>query len=372
MGHNAQPAATWGNWPCTRASAVRLRAAALAVYARKRPYSPAWNLGKPARMGPRHHTRLAALVIVALAASVAFADAPFKRPHMHRPGRGHGCQINVGPVTVPRDTELTECTYLKMPSTRDMAVHRVKIKVSGGSHHVHLYRPADPTMNLADGAETCNQALDFSVWQLVLATQDLFLDWKLPPGIAFRFQAGEQLAAQTHFVDNGLLRTPSGQGWAVFNLYSMPPRKVRSYAGALFGQDRDVVVPAHATSTATTRCLFPKPVKLLAITGHYHYRGVRFTAATWDGTSGEQLYEQNGYLDPPFLRYSGTDAPEVKGLQWTCTYDNETDQTYKFGPFTDRNEHCNLFAFYYPTETPEEFTTCVQKDGVVTTTVRGQ
>src|SRR5438067_1407574 len=269
------------------------------------------------------------LAALALApADHALAKA-FNRPHMHQPG--HGCQIQVGPVTVPRGEELTECTYLKMPSKRDMAVHRVKIKVSGGSHHVHLYRPADPTMNLADGAETCNQALDFSVWQLVLATQDLFLDWKLPPGIAFRFRAGEQLAAQTH-----------------------------------------VVVPAHATSTATTRCLFPKPVKLLAITGHYHYRGVRFTAATWDGTSGEQLYEQNGYLDPPFLRYSGTDAPEVKGLQWTCTYDNETDQTYKFGPFTDRNEHCNLFAFYYPTETPEEFTTCVQKDGVVTTTVRGQ
>src|SRR5437867_2603098 len=226
---------------------------------------------------------LAALALVP--ADHALAKA-FNRPHMHQPG--HGCQIQVGPVTVPRGEELTECTYLKMPSKRDMAVHRVKIKVSGGSHHVHLYRPADPTLNLADGHETCNMALDFSVWQLVLAAQDILLDWRLPPGVA------------------------------------------------------------------------------------YHYRGVRFTAGTWDGTGGEQLYEQNGYLDPPFVRYSGDHAPTVKGLQWTCTYDNQTDQTYKFGPFTDRNEHCNLFAFYYPTDTPDEFTTCVQKDGVVTTTVRGQ
>ena len=321
-------------------------------------------------MGILRRSALLALLPLGLLAGGAGAEAPFKRPHMHPPGKG--CQIQVGPVTVPRGEELTECTYLKMPSKRDMAVHRVKIKVSGGSHHVHLYRPADPTMSVADGAEACNFALDFSVWQLVLATQDLFLDWKLPPGVAFHFGAGEQLAAQTHFVDNGLLRTPAGQGWAVFNLYSMNPRKVRSYAGAIFGQDRDVVVPAHATSTATTRCLFPKPVKLLAITGHYHYRGVRFTADSWDGTSGVPLFEQTGYLDPPFLRYSGDNAPEVKGLQWTCTYDNQTDETYKFGPFTDRNEHCNLFAFYYPTDAPEEFTTCVQKNGVVTTTVRGQ
>jgi len=307
---------------------------------------------------------------VALTAGLARAEAPFKRPHMNRPG--HGCQISVGPVTVPRGTELTECTYFKFPSKRDMAVNRVKIKVSGGSHHVHLYRAADPTLNKPDSAELCNFALDFSVWQLVLATQELVLDWKLPPGVVFHFRAGEQVAAQTHFVDNGLLQTPTGRGWALFNLYSIPQRKVRAYAGAFFGQDRDVLVPPHATSTATTRCLFPKPVKLLALTGHYHYRGVEFTAGTWDGTSGQQLYDQHGYLDPPFLRYSALTAPTVSGLQWECTYDNPTDQTFKFGPFTDNNEHCNLFAFYYPTDTPDEFTTCIQKDGVVTTTVLGQ
>src|SRR5213594_3069906 len=204
---------------------------------------------------------LAALALVP--ADHALAKA-FNRPHMHQPG--HGCQIQVGPVTVPRGTELTECTYLKFPSKRDMAVNRVKIKVSGGSHHVHLYRPADPALDEPDGAELCNFALDFSVWQLVLATQQLLLDWKLPPGIAFHFHAGEQLAAQTHFVDNGLLQTPSGRGWALFNLYSMPRRKLTSYAGAFFGQDRDVVMPPHATSTATTRCVFPKPVRLLALT----------------------------------------------------------------------------------------------------------
>jgi hypothetical protein len=277
----------------------------------------------------------------------------------------------VGPVAVPAGTELTECTYLKLPSKRDMAVNRVKIKVTGGSHHVHLYRPQDPSMDVADHAEACNFALDFNVWQLVLASQQLLLDWKLPNGVAFHFRAGEQLVAQTHFVDNGLLTTPTGNGWAIFNLYSIPPRKVKSYAGAFFGQDRDVVVPPHATSTATTRCVFPKQVKLLALTGHYHYRGTRFTAGTWDGTSGEQIYQQDGYLDPPFVRF-GEDAPLVSGLQWECTYDNPTDETFTFGPFTDKNEHCNLFAFYYPTSTPDEFLTCVQKDGVVTTTVRGE
>jgi hypothetical protein len=221
---------------------------------------------------------------------------------------------------------------------------------------------------------TCNFALDFSQWQLILASQNLLLDWTLPPGVAFHFHGREQLAAQTHFVDNGLLKTPTGKGWAVFDLWGMPHRKVRAYAGAIFGQDRDVLVPPHATATATTRCLFPKPVTLLALTGHYHYRGVEFTVATWDGTGGEQLYDQKGYLDPAFVRFGAPGAPPapvVRGLQWTCTYVNNDDVTYRFGPFTAENEHCNLFAFYYPTASPDEDITCVQQDGVVTATLAG-
>ncbi len=295
------------------------------------------------------------------------ARAHVKRPHLRWPARG--TQIRLGPIDVPRGGEITACTYLKLPCKHDLAVDRVQIKVSGGSHHIHLYRPQDPAMSLADSVQTCNFALDFSVWQLVLASQSLLLDWQLPPGIAFHFTGREQLAAQTHFVDSGLLRTPLGKGWAVMNLHAMPARKVTSYAGAIFGQDRDVDIPPHTTATATTRCLFPKPVTLLALTGHYHYRGVEFTAATWDGTSGTPLYDQKGYLDPAFRRFSAAGAPVVQGLQWTCTYVNNDDVEYKFGPFTDKNEHCNLFAFYYPTNGTHETITCVQQGGVATTTV---
>ena len=60
-----------------------------------------------------------------------------------------------------------------------------------------------------------------------------------------------------------------------------------------------------------------------------------------------------------------------ESLRWTCTYDNRSDRDYEFGPFTDENEHCNLFAFYYPTQSQTESTTCVVEDGRSTTTVRG-
>jgi hypothetical protein len=285
-------------------------------------------------------------------------------PKVKKPRRG--MQMQIGPVAVPNGSEITECTYFKNPMKKDMAVNRVRIEVEGGSHHIHLYRPIDPGMTVADGHETCNFALDFDVWQLILASQNLVLDWKLPKGVAFMFRAGEQLLAQTHFVDNGLLATPE-PGWATFNLYAMKKKKVKSFAGAFFGQDRDVKVPPRSVAYATTRCLFDHPVKVLALTGHYHFRGVEFWANAWDGAeTGAELYHFQGYQEPTFQRFSGETQPEVPGIEWTCRYENDTDDEYAFGPFTDRNEHCNLFGFYYPTVGEREFTTCVQEAGVVT------
>jgi hypothetical protein len=322
-------------------------------------------------MNPHMHTTSRLAMACAMLSLTVMLSADVSEAARVRllPKPKRGAQIIAGPVIVPRGEEVTDCVDLKLPKNRDLAVNRVKIKVKGGSHHIHIYRPADPSLNLPDGQETCNFALDFEVWQLVLASQNILLDWKLPPGIAFHFRAREQLRAQLHFVDAGQLATPQ-PGWATFNLYAIPEKKVVSYAGAFFGQDRDVRVPPQSTATATTRCVFPKPVTLLAVTGHYHFRGRQFTIGSWDGVSGSDLYLHTGYDDPTFLRFPNDAAPTVQGLQWTCTYDNPTDDEFTFGPFTDENEHCNMFAFYYPTELPHEFITCVQKDQVVTTTVR--
>jgi hypothetical protein len=310
---------------------------------------------------------LVAAILAQVLCVTAHADLLTPLAKVKKPRRG--MQMVVGPVQVPHSSEITQCTYFKNPSTKNMAVNRVRINVEGGSHHIHLYRPVDPNRSEEDRHETCNFALNFDEWQLILASQNVSLDWRLPRGVAFMFRAGEQLLAQTHFVDNGLLATPA-DGWATFNLYAMKRKKVKSFAGAFFGQDRDVVVPAHSSATATTRCVFDRPVKVLALTGHYHFRGKEFTVNTWDGqTTGEELYRFQGYTDPVFLRYAGKFQPEIPGLEWTCRYENDTDQDFTFGPFTDRNEHCNLFGFYYPAEGEREFMTCVQKDGVVAVNV---
>jgi hypothetical protein len=280
-------------------------------------------------------------------------------------------QVAVTARAVPLGTEETACHYMKLPSDVDLAVNRIQINVTGGSHHIHLYRPFDSSLDVPDHTEVCNMAVDFDQWSLIVAAQARKTDWELPEGVAFHFRAGEQILVQTHFVNVGSLETV-GEGKVLMNLHEADPGTITAYAGALFGQDRDVVVPPLSNPTKSAACEFPKPVNLIAQTGHYHFRGRRFSTYEWyDGQRGPEIYHHEGYDDPLFLEYRPAFPIAAQhGLEWECYWENPNDVEYTFGPFTDTNEHCNLFAFYYPTDTPHESITCITTDGVDTTTVR--
>jgi hypothetical protein len=293
---------------------------------------------------------------------------------VHLPPPARGVQIAMTTAPVPLGTEETACHYLKLPSDVDLAVNRIQINVTGGSHHIHLYRPFEGSMDLPDHSEVCNMAVDFDVWSLIVGTQLRKTDWELPEGVAYHFRAGEQLLLQTHFVNVGSLET-SGNGKVLMNLNEADPGTVTSYAGALFGQDRDVLVPPLSNPTKSAICELPKPINIIAQTGHYHFRGRRFSTYLWypgpPELRGAEVYHHEGYDDPLFLLHQPPLALEAnEGLEWECYWENPNDVEYQFGPFTDTNEHCNFFAFYYPTATPHESITCETKDGVHTTTVR--
>lgn len=284
-----------------------------------------------------------------------------------------GVQLAVTARAVPAGKEETSCHFFKMPADADFDVNRIQIAVTGGSHHIHLYRPYDSTLDVPDHEENCDMAVDFDVWELVVATQLRKTDWELPPGVAFHFRAGEQLLMQTHFVNVGSLET-QGNGKVLMNLNEAEDGSVEHYAGALFGQDRDVVVPPLSTPTKAAECVFPNPLTIFAMTGHYHFRGRRFDSYRWDnGQRGAGFYHYEGYDDPLFTTWDVAAAPFFaagQGFQWECYWENNDNREYTFGPFTDTNEHCNVFAFYYPTQTQNEAITCVTQDGVSTTTVR--
>ena len=283
----------------------------------------------------------------------------------------NGVQIRTTSPPLAPGTEETGCHYLKLPSDVDIDVNRFQVAVTGGSHHIHIYRALDRNLDVPDHYEVCNMAIDFDRFELVVPVQLRRTDWELPAGVAYHFRAREQLLMQTHFVNVGSLET-LGEGKSIWNLQAAEPGTVTQYAGTMFGQDKDVFVPRHSNTTQVAECVFPKALNLMSQSGHYHFRGREFKTYRWDDdVRGEQIYEYKGYNDPPFTVHDpALPFAAGQGLQWECYWENNTDNDFKFGPFTDTNEHCNWFGLYYPADSIDEFITCVKKDGVAKTTVR--
>ena len=268
---------------------------------------------------------------------------------------------------VKRDGEKQLCHPRRFPRREPLEVNRVEMRLHGESHHVHLYRavgdPEYPPHN-------CPFAVDFSKWALVAATQNEALDWQLHPGVSILFEPHQPLLIQTHF-NNDNPDAPEARGAASARVVLHPadPATVTAHGGALFAQDRTVRVPPGRT-TATSRCMVAgegaaaRDLTIMALTGHYHYRGTEFEVyrVNVDGSLGERVYDHQGYDDPPFQQYPA-DSPLVlhagEGIEWRCTYQNNDPMTYEFGPNTKKNEHCNLFGFYYPAESPQETIDCV-------------
>lgn len=285
---------------------------------------------------------------------------------------------------VNKGTEKQTCFPVTFPRNRSIDVNHVQMFVHGGSHHVHLYRPASADVEYPNADKTyspagpgnkkprdCAFAIDFSHWELVTATQNHSLDWKLHPGVAINFTPHQPLLIQTHFVNTQGLSV-KGTAHAKLVLHPMHANAVTAYGGALFGQDKTVKVPP-GLSTASSNCKLTgeasekHAMTVMALTGHYHFRGVKFEIWKMDVNGnrvGDPVYSHDGYNDPEFRQYAPGELvlQPGEGLVWKCTWQNGTGNTYLFGPNTEKNEHCNLFGFYYPSTGPQEGIDCVHEE----------
>src|SRR5207245_461534 len=230
-------------------------------------------------------------------------------------------------------------------------------------HHVILFRPHPGPVQWPP--KNCPLTLNWDQWELLAPTQHPETHWKLPPGVAINTSRRQPLLVQTHYVRGS--RPKTRHAMTKTKLYPIDPATVTAHAGALFLNDRSMVVPPHTRMTEVNRCTITgeggqaREVKLLSITGHYHFRGLGFEAfrVHTDGSLGEELYKFEGFDQPNFKQF---DDPPVlhpgEGIEWRCHYQNNSDKTYTYGPDATTQEHCILFGAYYPTSTVQEAINC--------------
>lgn len=279
-----------------------------------------------------------------------------------------GFQVHVGPIDVPVGTEVQNCYYIDVPTGADVDVTALQFAYTEGSHHVNVFRTEDPSYMQPDGTvvEECWDALDWEKVSLVANSQLTALNWDLPANTYIPIGPSSQLIVQVHYVnvEAGDQTTPSGKGEVYINFEAEEHGGRPDMLGSLFANNRSISLPAHEYSSFTAQCLLPEGSNIIALSGHFHSRGVQFlvnrltgATETTDPVIGEQIYASEAWDEPPFETYSPGDVllGENEGLSYQCDFYNDTDNTIIFGPHVETDEHCNMFGYYYPAQTTTTF-----------------
>jgi hypothetical protein len=164
---------------------------------------------------------------------------------------------------------------------------------------------------------------------------------KYPANIGRVFVGGAALRINVHLVNTS---DQAKDAFATFKVRYVDPATLEYRAAAIFLNNVAVSV-RPGRSTATKSYQLTEDITMLGAASHMHSRGVQFTAKA---SSGETLYEGTEWAEPPpktfappLLLKSGTT------ITWSCTYENETNQTLSFGESASKNEMCIFPGEFY-------------------------
>lgn len=289
-------------------------------------------------------------------------DVPFVEPVLAPPPAGRGIQMRVT-FDVPPGTEQQRCWRFRLPSATDMEVVRYEVAYNSGSHHMNLFRvlpsvepsvTLEPETGIEGSGVPCFNAVNFAAYDLVVGSQSQTLNWQLPPGIAYRLHGHTSMLLQSHFVNGATQSTVGNRAVVLVNLWTAEnPATITNHLGSMFANNRSINLPPRQMSEFTTRCVLPAGGTFVALTGHFHSRGQQFAVnSSMDGVMpGAEIYRSTTWAEPPFRTLdTPVTVPANGGLFYTCDFFNPTDFPITFGPHVEFEEHCNLFAYYYPSD----------------------
>ncbi len=249
------------------------------------------------------------------------------------------------------ETEIQDCHTFKLGNTRTVEVNRLKVDFASGSHHVHIYRSSTP---VEDSVEDCFNGIDWTKWSLVIGAQTEAMDWQLPEGVTLPFEPHQQLLAQVHW-----LNTTDKPEQPTIDIAFHTTEESEEHLGVVFGVNQRVDIPANSFGERVEHfCQMQDGVKLHAMMGHFHARGVdyRVIERMPDQTTGTEIYFAKNEPAFEFKLFSpARPIARGAGLQYECGFDNRGNGiNLTWGSDTKTQEHCNMTAYFSPAEKVSE------------------
>lgn len=327
---------------------------------------------------------------------------PWDSSSLYPPPEGKGFQLETPDISVGPGEEIQNCYFYKvrdlmagagMDANGKFNLHRVQIAQRDGSHHMNIFRvrtilELDPNKQRVyegkNGDGLCFKSPQWADWPLIANSQvDGQQDWTFPEGVANVLDPDEWIMLQTHYVNASTQATPTDAGRVRVNFWHIPQAEVVHEMGTLFATKQSIrVCESNPEPQFNGSCSFgsSEPVTVIGANGHFHSRGKQFQMFAWDGESAsmppeaDRFYVSERWDDPPMLTSPDLSRPIAPGggVYYTCSYqwtqpepavgcsgldeydlskgtsEESLDCCYTFGPVVEKNEHCNIFVYYYP------------------------
>jgi len=335
------------------------------------------------------------LILAATMVLTACGDSESKyEPWLLDPlSAAEGMWVRTPEFDVAAGEEIQDCYFFQVPAQASGAllVDSIELALNPGSHHMNVFRvktlrnldPADGTPIDLGGmpgtvirAGECWTSQNWQDWPLVANSQQSSLDepvlaWNLPAGVATRFEPGETLMVQVHYVNAASQDTPY-RGRAGINFHRSTDGDTMEL-GTLFATQQNIrICRSNPRVTYGGTCSMPSGLHTVAaVNGHFHSRGTQFSVYAWDGVSTElppataRFYQSQRWAEPDMKQGLEVPLAQGGGIWWTCEYQwrepesgceavdardplHANDCCYTFGPTVETSEHCNVFLYYFP------------------------
>jgi hypothetical protein len=331
-----------------------------------------------------------------------------------------GFQLATPVFDVPGGHEIQNCYFYRVPDTGERFVDRIQVVQNTGSHHMNIFRVQGDENALskgaddgtvvagADGQGECFNSADWSAWPLVINSQQSSnagdsgeVDWTMPMSprgqVVQKFEPGELLMVQTHYVNATTQTSALGRGEVLANFYDADKGTMGPVLTTIFASHPSIEIrpDIEGLQSFDVACNFDHPdATIVGANSHFHSRGKDFTISTGteSGDVDETFYDNKAWDEPKMAFGLGVSLKKGDPLLYTCSYeypvadakgvpcsttcedvDTKTPScglgaqcenfmftphcgnSFCFGPIVETMEHCNAFIYLYADEPDATF-----------------
>jgi hypothetical protein len=267
--------------------------------------------------------------------------------------------VKWGPVTVPYNTESTQCIWVRLSNENEIKVHSMHNVLTDGSHHLIVYKDDMDTteQTTPTPCQPFTGALNSSGQVAPIAiTQRKDDPIELPAGVAYTFAPHQMIKLEMHYTNKGDTDIDVS---ANVDFVDADPGSIQYEASILLTGSPDVNIPGGVGQTATLHEFFTFPaeatfqdVKFFAITGHTHRRGTSVNVKVGmeqDPSGLVEVYAPDPFewAEPATETPPEFSIPSGGGFDFTCSWTNDSAQPISWGESAE-DEMCFFWGYYYP------------------------